>query len=182
VGEVVRLREKLTWCEARLRLGTTVLGTRPREQAGEFADLLAGYGARVLTMPTIAIVPPADWRPLDRAIGDLARYDWVIFTSVNGVRFFFERLRALGRDARALGRARFAAIGPRTAEALAGQGFKADVVPQQYQAEGVLEAFKKEDVKGVRILIPRAEVARDLLPKELRVRGADVRVAGTCAA
>src|SRR2546430_11243296 len=128
-------------------------------------------------MPTIAIVPPADWRPLDRAIGDLAWYDWVIFTSVNGVRFFFERLRALGRDARALGRARFAAIGPKTAEALAGQGFKADVVPDEYQAEGVLEAFKKEDVKGVRILIPRAEVARDLLPEGLRARGADVTVA-----
>src|SRR5207245_10886326 len=109
-------------------------------------------------VPTIAIAPPVDWRPLDRAIGDLARYDWVIFTSVNGVRVFFERLRALGRDARALGRARFGAIGPRTAEALAGQGFKADVVPDEYQAEGVLEAFKKEDVKGVRILIPRAEV------------------------
>src|SRR5947208_661432 len=140
-------------------------------------DVLWGAGARVLTMPTIAIVPPADWRPLDRAIGDLAWYDWVIFTSVNGVRFFFERLRALGRDARALGRARFAAIGPKTAEALAGQGFKADVVPDEYQAEGVLEAFKKEDVKGVRILIPRAEVARDLLPEELRARGADVTVA-----
>src|SRR5213593_1629857 len=177
VGEVVRLREKLNWFESRPLFGTTVLVTRPREQAGEFADLLAGYGARVLTMPTIAIVPPADWRPLDRAIGDLARYDWVIFTSVNGVRFFFERLRALGRDARALARARFAAIGPRTAEALAGQGFKADVVPDEYQAEGVLEAFKKEDVKGVRILIPRAEVARDLLWEELRARGADVTVA-----
>jgi len=167
VGEVVRLREKLNWFESRPLFGTTVLVTRPREQAGEF----------VLTMPTIAIVPPVDWRPLDRAIGDLARYDWVIFTSVNGVRFFFERLRALGRDARALGRARFGAIGPRTAEALAGQGFKADVVPDEYQAEGVLEAFKKEDVKGVRILIPRAEVARDLLPEELRARGADVTVA-----
>ena len=171
------MREKLNWFESRPLFGTTVLVTRPREQAGEFADLLAGYGARVLTMSTIAIVPPVDWRPLDRAIGDLARYDWVIFTSVNGVRFFFERLRALGRDARALGRARFGAIGPRTAEALAGQGFKADVVPDEYQAEGVLEAFKKEDVKGVRILIPRAEVARDLLPEELRARGADVTVA-----
>jgi uroporphyrinogen III methyltransferase / synthase len=177
VGEVVRLREKLNWFESRPLFGTTVLVTRPREQAGEFADLLAGSGARVLTMPTIAIVPPADWGPLDRAIADLARYDWVIFTSVNGVRFFFDRLRALGRDARALGRARFCAIGPRTAEALAGQGFKADLVPKEYQAEGVLEAIKKEDMKGARILIARAKVARDLLPEELRARGADVTVA-----
>ncbi len=177
VGEVVRLREKLNWFESRPLFGTTVLVTRPREQAGEFADLLAGYGARVLTLPTIAIVDPADWGPLDRAIGDLARYDWVIFTSVNGVRFFFDRLRDLGRDARALGRARVCAIGPRTAEALAERGFKADLVPEEYQAEGVLEAMKKEDVKGVRILIPRAEVARDLLPEELRAREADVTVA-----
>jgi len=93
------------------------------------------------------------------------------------VRFFFDRLRALGRDARALGRARFCAIGPRTAEALAGQGFKADVVPKEFQAEGMLEAIKKEDVKGARILIPRAEAARDLLPEDLRARGADVTVA-----
>jgi len=177
VGEVVRLREKLNWFESRPLFGTTVLVTRPREQAGEFADLLAGYGARVLTMPTIAIVDPADWGPLDRAIAELARYDWVIFTSVNGVRFFFDRLHALGRDARALGRARFCAIGPRTAEALAERGFKADLVPIEYQAEGVLEAIKKEDMKGARILIPRAEVARDLLPEELRARGADVTVA-----
>ncbi len=177
VGEVVRLREKLNWFESRPLFGTTVLVTRPREQAGEFADLLAGYGARVLTMPTIAIVDPADWGPLDRAIGDLARYDWVIFTSVNGVRFFFDRLRTLGRDARALGRARVCAIGPRTAEELAERGFKADLVPEEYQAEGVLEAMKKEDLKGVRILIPRAEVARDILPEELRARGADVTVA-----
>src|SRR5207245_1754163 len=142
-----------------------VLVTRPREQAGEFADLLAGYGARVLTMPTIAIVPPADWGPLDRAIADLARYDWVIFTSVNGVRFFFDRLRALGRDARALGRARFCAIGPRTAEALAWKGFKADLVPKDEQAERLLEAINMEERQGARIIIPRAEVARDLLPE-----------------
>jgi uroporphyrinogen III methyltransferase/synthase len=177
VGEVVRLREKLNWFESRPLFGTTVLVTRPREQARGFADLLAGYGASVLTMPTIAVVPPSDWGPLDRAIGDLARYDWVFFTSVNGVRFLFDRLRVLGLDARALGRARFCAIGPRTAEALAERGFEADVVPKEFQAEGMLEAIKKENVKGARILIPRAEVARDLLPVELRARGADVTVA-----
>src|SRR2546428_10405904 len=99
-------------------------------------------------MPTFAIVPPADWRPLDRAIGDLARYDWVIFTSVNGVRFFFERLRPLGRDPRALGRARFAAIGPKTAEALAGQGFQAAVGPDAHQAGGVLQPLKKRQLKA----------------------------------
>jgi len=177
VGEVVRLREKLNWFETRPLFGTTVLVTRPREQAGEFADLLTAFGAHVIAFPTIAIVPPADWEPLDRALADLAGYDWIIFTSVNGVRFFFERLRALGRDARAVGHARFCAIGPRTAEALAGRGFRADLVPAEYQAEGVLEALKKENLKGARVLIPRAEVARDLLPDELRGRGAKVTVA-----
>jgi len=176
VGEVVRLREKLNWFETRPLFGTTVLVTRPREQAGEFADLLTAYGAHVIAFPTIAIIPPADWGPLDRALADLAGYDWIVFTSVNGVRFFFERLRALGRDVRAVGHARFCAIGPRTAEALAGRGFRADLVPAEYQAEGILEAFKKENLKGARVLLPRAEVARDLLPDELRGRGAKVTV------
>ncbi len=176
VGEVVRLREKLNWFESRPLFGTTVLVTRPREQAGEFADLLTAYGAHVIAFPTIAIIPPADWGPLDRALADLAGYDWIVFTSVNGVRFFFERLRALGRDVRAVGHARFCAIGPRTAEALASRGFRADLIPAEYQAEGILEAFKKENLKGARVLLPRAEVARDLLPDELRGRGATVTV------
>jgi len=177
VGEVVRLREKLNWFETRPLFGTTVLVTRPREQVGEFADLLTAYGAHVIAFPTIAIIPPADWGPLDQALADLAGYDWIVFTSVNGVRFFFERLRALGRDVRAVGHARFCAIGPRTAEALASRGFRADLVPAEYQAEGILEAFKKENLKGARVLLPRAEVARDLLPDELRGRGAKVTVA-----
>ncbi len=177
VGEVVRLRDKLNWFESRPLFGTTVLVTRPREQAAEFEDLLTGYGAHVVTFPTIAVVPPLDWAPLDRAIADLARYDWIIFTSVNGVRFFFERLRVLGRDVRALGRARLCAIGPRTADVLAGAGFTADVVPAEFQAEGLVEALKKEKLQGARVLIPRAETARDLLPEELKSRGADVTVA-----
>ena len=177
VGEVVKLRAKLNWFESRPLFGTTVLVTRPREQAGEFAELLTEYGARVIAFPTIAIVPPSDWDALDRAITDLPRYDWIIFTSVNGVRFFFERLRALGRDTRALGRARLCAIGPRTAEALAAAGLTADRVPPEYQAEGIVEVLEKENLKAARVLIPRAEVARDLLPDELRGRGAEVTVA-----
>lgn len=177
VGEVVKLRAKLNWFESRPLFGTTVLVTRPREQAGELNELLAAYGAQVLTFPTIAIVPPRNWETLDKAITELAQYDWVIFTSVNGVRFFLERLRALGRDARALGRAHLCTIGPRTAEALAVGGLTADLVPEVYQAEGVIEALAKEDMKGKRVLIPRAEVARDLLPDDLRKRGAEVTVA-----
>jgi uroporphyrinogen III methyltransferase/synthase len=178
VGEVVNLRGKLNWFESRPLFGTAVLITRPLEQAKEFADLLAANGAHVIAFPTIAIVPPSDWNDLDRAIAELSNYDWVVFTSVNGVRFFFERMRAAGRDARALGRARLCAIGPRTAEALAAVGLTADLIPvEEYQAEGVIEALEKEDLQDARVLIPRAEVARDVLPEELRRRGAVVTVA-----
>lgn len=177
VGEVVRLREKLNWFESRPLFGTTVLITRPRAQAAAFADLLSAQGAQVLAFPTIAVAPAADWSGLDRAIADLAGYDWLIFTSANGVRFFVERLRHLGRDVRALARARLCAIGSQTAEALAGVGLTADVVPSTYQAEGVCEAFTNERLHGVRVLIPRAEVARDLLPDSLTARGAQVTVA-----
>jgi uroporphyrinogen III methyltransferase/synthase len=177
VGEVVNLRAKLNWFENRPLFGTTVLVTRPQEQASEFADLLTAYGASVLPFPTIAIVPPSDWTSMDRAIGELGRYDWIIFTSVNGVRYFMERLDAAGRDTRALDGARLCAIGPRTAEALAAARLKVDLLPSRYQAEGVLEAFQQEKLIGKRVLIPRAEVARDLLPDELRARGAEVIVA-----
>ena len=177
VGEVVNLRSKLNWFETRPLFGTTVLVTRPQEQASEFEDLLSVYGAAVLRFPTIAIVPPKDWASLDRAIRELSGYDWIIFTSVNGVRYFLERLDAAGRDARALAGARLCAIGPRTADALAAARLKVDVLPSQYQAEGLLEALEQEQLSGSRILIPRAEVARDLLPDELRARGADVTVA-----
>jgi uroporphyrinogen III methyltransferase/synthase len=177
VGEVVNLRAKLNWFEKRPLFGTTVLVTRARDQARELAELLSAYGAQVLAFPTIAIVPPGDWETLDKAITELPRYDWVVFTSVNGVRFFLERLRALGRDARALGHARLVAIGPRTAGALAAGGLTADLVPEEYQAEGVLKALAKEEMEGKRVLIPRAEEARELLPDDLRKRGAEVTVA-----
>jgi uroporphyrinogen III methyltransferase/synthase len=177
VGEVVSLRAKLNWFETRPLFGTTVLVTRPQEQASEFEDLLSAYGAAVWAFPTIAIVPPDDWTSLDRAIRELGGYDWVIFTSVNGVRYFLERLEAAGRDARALAGARLCAIGPRTAEALAAARLKVDVLPSEYQAEGLLKALEQEQLSGTRILIPRAEVARDLLPDELRARGAEVIVA-----
>jgi uroporphyrinogen III methyltransferase/synthase len=177
VGDVVNLREKLNWFETRPLFGVTVLVTRPQGQASEFADLLATYGAAVMTFPTIAIVPPADWASLDHAIRELGRFDWIIFTSVNGVRYFFERLDVAGRDARALAGARLGAIGPRTAEALASARLKIDLIPERYQAEGLLEVLEKEQLVGTRILIPRAEVARDILPDELRARGAEVIVA-----
>lgn len=152
--------------------GKRVLVTRPREQAGVLAQRLAELGAEPVGFPTIRIVPPEDFRPLDEAIARLPTYDWVIFTSVNGVRFFWERLVAAGLDAQALARARLGAIGPATAEALAEHGLRTDYVPQRYVAEAIVEGI--DDVAGQRILLPRADIARQALAQELRARGAVV--------
>ncbi len=176
VGEVVKLREQLNWFERRPLFGKRVLMTRAKEQAGELAGLLAAAGAEPIEGATIQIVEPNDWAPVDRAIDALGQYDWVIFTSVNGVGQFMKRFRARGHDARSFAGRRICCIGPRTAEELAAYGLKADVVPAEYQAEGVLAALAESDLSRTRMLIPRAEVARELLPEELRARGAVVDV------
>lgn len=176
VGDVVRLRERLNWFERRPLFGKRILVTRTSEQAGRFAELLEGQGAKVLEIPLIEIVPPKSWEPLDQAIGRLESYQWVIFTSANGVDAFFRRLRERRQDARRLGAARICAIGPATAEALERHAVIPDVVPAEFRAEGVIEALKPYDLQGVKILLPRAEVARDLLPKDLERRGATVEV------
>lgn len=176
VGEVVRLRPKLNWFERRPLFGKRVLMTRAKEQAGELAVRLAGYGAEPIEAPTITIAPPLDWTPVDHAISEIGTYDWIIFTSVNGVSRFMTRLFAQGLDSRCLAGRRLCCIGPRTAQELERFGVRADVVPAEYQAEGVLAALSGRDVKNSRILIPRAEVARELLPDELRAAGAQVDV------
>ena len=176
VGEVVRLRSKLNWFEQRPLFGKRVLMTRAKEQASELATRLAGYGAEPVEAPTIKIVPPPDWAPVDRAISEIGTYDWIIFTSVNGVDRFMTRLWAKGLDSRCLAGRRICCIGPRTAQELERFGVRSDVVPAEYQAEGVLGALNRQDIKKTRILIPRAEVARELLPDELRAVGAHVDV------
>jgi uroporphyrinogen III methyltransferase/synthase len=176
VGEVVRLRNQLNWFETRPLFGMRILVTRPKEQAGELSQLLRTYGADPVECPTIRIVPPATWDELDEAIASLDRYHWLVFTSVNGVGPFMERLREKGRDVRALSGLRLACIGPRTAEELAEWGLKADVIPTDYHAEGLLDALKAAGVAGQRILISRAAVAREVLPEQLRALGAEVRV------
>lgn len=176
VGEVVKLRAQLNWFERKPLFGKRVLMTRAKEQAGELAGLLAAAGAEPIEGATIQIVEPKDWAPVDRAIDALGRYDWVIFTSVNGVAQFMKRLKMCGHDARSFAGRRICCIGPRTAEELAVYGLKADVIPAEYQAEGVLATLAASDLSRARILIPRAEVARELLPEELRARGAAVDV------
>jgi uroporphyrinogen III methyltransferase/synthase len=176
IGDVVRLREQLNWFETKPLFGRRVLVTRAREQAGELSRLLSEAGAEPVECPTIQIVPPASWAELDEAIADLRNCQWLVFTSVNGVKPFMERLQRKGLDGRAVAGLRLGCIGPRTAEALAAHGLRADVIPAEYQAEGLIEVMKTAGVKGQRVLIPRAAVAREILPEQLRELGADVRV------
>ncbi|WP_447986918.1 uroporphyrinogen-III C-methyltransferase [Nitrospira sp. Nam74] len=176
VGQVVRLRDQLNWYETRPLFGRRILVTRAREQAGELSALLAEYGAEPVEYPVIQIVPPESWHELDDALVDLSRYHWLVFTSVNGIRPFMERLQSKGQDARALSGLRIGCIGPRTAEELARYGLNADLIPAQFQAEGLIEAMTRAGVSGRRVLIARAAVARDILPDELRAAGAEVHV------
>lgn len=176
VGDVVRLRSQLNWFERRPLFGKRILMTRAKEQAGEFAELLAAYGAEPVEAPTIRIVPPSDWTVVDGALADIQSYHWLIFTSVNGVTHFMGRLFAKGLDARCLAGRTICCIGPRTARELERFGVKADMIPAEYQAEGMVAAFDGRNMQDARVLIPRAEIARELLPEELRARGAKVDV------
>lgn len=176
VGEVVKLREQLNWFEKRPLFGKRIVVTRASEQAREFSRLLEAYGAEPIESPTIQIQPPASWQAIDHAIATLAEYSWLIFTSVNGVKPFMRRLRNMSKDVRALAHLQICAIGPRTADEVSSHGLIPDVVPSEYQAEGVLAALARHDLRGKKVLIPRAEVARELLPEQLRVMGAKVEV------
>jgi uroporphyrinogen III methyltransferase/synthase len=176
VGEVVKLREQLNWFEKRPLFGKRIVLTRAREQAREFSRLLAAFGAEAIEAPTIKIVAPAGWEALDRAIARLNDYAWLIFTSANGVAPFMTRLTLARRDVRALAHLRVAAIGPRTADELARHGLAADVIPSEFQAEGLLATMSTHDLRGKKVLIPRAEVAREFLPDQLRLKGASVDV------
>jgi uroporphyrinogen III methyltransferase/synthase len=177
VGDVVRLRERLNWFETRPLFGKRILVTRPRDQASELSARLSIYGAEPVEIPTIEIVPPEDWTEMDGAIKELHRYQWLVFTSVNGIAPFMERLRHHQRDARALWGLRLCCIGPRTADELNRYGLRADVIPkEEYQAEGLIEAMTGAGVAGQGVLIARAAAARELLPDQLRNLGCEVRI------
>lgn len=178
VGEVVALRESgLDWYEQRPLFGRRVVVTRARAQAGELSVELERLGAEVVEFPTIEIVPPQDFGPLDAAIQDLDTFDWIVFTSVNGVEALVERLRHHRLDLRAVPRgAKIAAIGPATAERLVEAGLRVDVMPEEYRAEALIEALEGDSLAGKHILIPRAKVAREILPEKLRDAGAEVVV------
>jgi len=172
IGEVVRLRKDLNWFENRPLMGKCIIFTRACKQASHLVKRLSELGAECLEYPTIEIIPPDDWEPLDQALAELSLYDWVIYTSVNGVDHFFKRLFAIGKDVRALHHLNIATIGPETARKLFDFGLKSDIIPQSYRAESVVDAFAQTALKGARILLPRAEKARSLLPRELTRMGA----------
>ncbi|TYT76173.1 uroporphyrinogen-III C-methyltransferase [Desulfobotulus mexicanus] len=173
VGEVVELRSTLAWFEKeRPLLGRRILVTRAREQASDLIAQLTQLGAHCIEMPTIRVVPPEDMSDMDAAIDRLGEYDWLVFTSVNGVKYFFKRLFDRGLDVRALHRVKTACIGPVTAERLLDYGIRCDILPENYRAESVVDAFRKEKMSGVRVLLPRAAEARSVLPDSLREMGA----------
>lgn len=174
VGEVVKLREKLRWFDNRPLFGKGILVTRAADQAGEFSTMLEMLGAHVYECPTIRLVPPESTVDLDNAISHLADFRWLIFTSVNAVKFFFSRLHALGLDTRAIGPCRVCAVGPRTAASIREFGINPDLVPEDYKAEGVVAAFGKMDISQARILFPKADKARDVIPAGLTALGAEV--------
>jgi len=156
--------------------GKRILITRAREQSGDFATLLKELEAEVIEFPTIEIVPPLSWKELDQAISRLRTYDWVIFTSANGVIFFWQRLREKGKSNHLPPSLKVCAIGPATANQLKKRGVPVHRIPKEFIAESILEGFQKLPVKGKRILLARAKKARDILPKGLRKMGAEVDV------
>ncbi|MET0390624.1 MAG: uroporphyrinogen-III C-methyltransferase [Polyangiales bacterium] len=179
VGDIVRLRDQLRWFDTKPLFGKRVLVTRAAEQSDSLAQALRERGAHAIELPMIRIEPPDDPAPLTAAVASLSSYDWLVFTSQNGVRAFFRELTRQGFDSRALAGLRIAAIGPSTADVLAPYGVRCDVMPDTYRGEALAERMLQAQagpMQGVRVLLPRAAVARDVLPQTLTDAGAIVDV------
>ncbi len=175
VGRVAALREHLRWFDARPLFGKRILVTRPREQAHELVERLEAMGADAVVSPMIRIAPPSDMGPLDEVCARAGGFDWIIFASVNAVESFMGRLLAGPGDLRSLGGVRIGAVGSSTGERLARYGIKVDLVPHDYHAEAILPALAaRGDVAGLRVLLPRADIGREVIAEELRRHGAEV--------
>jgi uroporphyrinogen III methyltransferase/synthase len=175
VGEVVNLRDKLRWYEDKPMFGHRVMVTR--EHSGGFEEL-EELGAEVMEFPTIKIVPVDDHTFVDKCINDIESYNWIVLTSVNGVKYFFDRLIETGHDIRDLKGISFCAVGEKTGDAIRQYGIRVDLVPEHFRAEGLIEAFSDNygdrGLEGVSILLPRAEVAREVFPDKIRSLGAHI--------
>ncbi len=176
VGEVVNLKPHTDWYETLPLFGKTFVITRPEEQSEAFIHGLLERGAEPLLFPVIETVPPEDWAPLDTAIENLEHYDGLIFTSVNGVKFFMRRLKEQGKDVRELKGLRLYAIGPKTEQAVNALGIPVDGVPEEFVAESLIDHLGRKNIKGKKFLLPRATVARETLPDQLRELGAEIDV------
>lgn len=175
VGEVVALRDQLTWFEDRALFGKRIVVTRARAQASDLTRRLEDLGADVVELPVIKIMPPDDPAPLEKACADLGGFDWVVFTSVNAVDAFFDRVRASGGDARAFAGLKICAIGPATSSRLEEFGLRADLIPEKYVAESIFEALSgRGEIAGARFLLPRANIARPALRELLEKGGGHV--------
>lgn len=175
IGHVVSLRKELAWFDEKPLFGKRIVITRARAQASSLVTQLTRLGAHCIEIPTIKIAPPEDLSPLKKAIENIDQYDWLVLTSVNGVKFFFDTLFEMGRDVRCLGHLKFACIGPVTKERLKDFGIVSDILPKTYQAESVVEAFSTVNIKDRKVLLPRAKKARTILPEELTRMGAQVK-------
>lgn len=181
VGEVVKLRKRLMWYEKKPMFGHRVLVTR--EHAGGF-EPLEELGAEMIEFPTIEIAPPENYDELDSAINKIEAYNWIIFTSGNGVEYFLKRLMEKDKDIRDLKGIRICAIGTKTAAEIKKYGIKVDLIPEEFNAEGLIEAFlkiqnsklKNKSLKGIKILLPRAEKAREIFPEKVRELGGEIDV------
>jgi uroporphyrinogen III methyltransferase/synthase len=179
IGEVVNLKSGIEWYEHLPLFGKTVVVTRKGDQADSMIERLRELGAEPFFFPVIETIAPDSWAPLDDALNNLSRYDGLIFTSVNGVRFFSQRLKETQKDIRNLKGVRVFTIGPKTAEAVHDLGICVDVVPEDFVAESLIKSIGKENIVGKHFLIPRANIAREVLPEKLREMGATVDVAPT---
>ncbi|HEY1339275.1 MAG TPA: uroporphyrinogen-III C-methyltransferase [Bryobacteraceae bacterium] len=174
IGKVVSLRGMMNWFESRPLFGQTIVVTRTRQQASELSDQLSALGADVIEAPTIELAPPADWRAIDEVLAKADAFDWIVFTSANGVEFTRRRLFDTGRDVRAFGRARFAAIGDATAAAVRNKlSIQPDLCPGRFVAEALADEFAaRNEIAGKRFLLLRADIARPMLRERLQQGGA----------
>jgi uroporphyrinogen III methyltransferase / synthase len=174
VGDVVRLRQELRWFEYLPLFGKRIIITRELQEQNPLSEILEQNGAEIVLLPTIAVLPPDSYQSLDEAIAQLPQFQWVIFTSSNGVRFFMDRMLCSGKDIRALSSHSIAAIGSGTARTLNSFYIQADLIPDEFSAEGVVSSFTQQNITGVKVLIPRAQKTRDVLDLGLRALNNEV--------
>ena len=177
VGNIVNLRNSINWFEQKPLFGKNIIITRASEQVSGLRDKLNTYGANIIELPTIKTVHVKSWKKVDSSIKNISKYDYVIFTSVNGVKYYFDRIKKLKLDSRIFKNITIITIGEKTSAKLSNYGLRSDITPSKYTAEGILSSLKKHNLKNKNVLIPRAKVARDILPLTLRELNAKVTVA-----